>query len=69
MNLKILILIRDDITDRKTWSGVPKHIKTILEDSGNQIDFIHKLGFPDNLYIKVKNKIREFTGRKKIYYP
>ena len=43
MNLKILILIRDDITDRKTWSGVPKHIKTILEDSGNQIDFIHKL--------------------------
>tara|TARA_B100000925_G_scaffold291424_1_gene279414 strand:+ start:2518 stop:3669 length:1152 start_codon:yes stop_codon:yes gene_type:complete len=66
--MKILLIVRDDINDAKTWSGVPLHIKRILSDSNIDFDYIHNLGFPNSILMKIKNRLRRIFKKENNYY-
>jgi len=42
----ILILVRDNASSTKTWSGIPFHIIRILKDYGHNVEVFDNLGFP-----------------------
>ena len=65
---RVLILNRDDTSTTKTWSGIPFHIKKILEDKGVEITVIDNLGYPNDFISKVKNRIKRTLGLRPYYY-
>lgn len=51
----ILVLVRDDASSTKTWSGIPFHIIRILRDYGHEVEVLDNLGFPRSFYWRFRN--------------
>ena len=51
---KILVIVRDDASSTKTWSGIPFHIIRILKDYGHDVVVLDKIGFPRSIAWKTR---------------